>query len=126
MYDHRLIAVLTAALLLSLAACNKTQAVETTTTPSPNAPALSEAATRGQAFAQAHCSACHAVEINRLSPVPEAPSFEAVVNTPGLTQQTLGTWLRDSHNYPEIMNFEVEPEHIEDLSAYMLKLKATR
>src|SRR3546814_1245613 len=43
---------------------------------------------QGLAFAQKHCSACHAIDTG-ISPKPEAPSFEAIINTPGLTAQTL-------------------------------------
>ncbi len=82
-----------------------------------NAPAK-----RGMEFARAHCAACHAVGSD-ISPRPEAPSFEAIVNTAGLTENTLRPWLRDSHNYPEIMNFVIAPAQIDDLAAYMLTLK---
>lgn len=77
---------------------------------------------RGLAFAQQHCSACHAVDTG-ISPKPEAPSFEAIINTPGLTARTLNPWLRDSHNFPEIMNFKIAPGQIDALAAYMLTLK---
>ena len=77
---------------------------------------------RGLAFAQKHCSACHAVD-QGISPKPEAPSFETIINTPGLTTHTLNPWLRESHNFPEIMNFEIEPGQIDALAAYMLTLK---
>src|SRR3546814_20054105 len=77
---------------------------------------------QGLAFAQKHCSICHAIDTG-ISPKPEAPSFEAIINTPGLTAQTLNPWLQDSHNFPEIMNFEIAPEQIDTLAAYMLTLK---
>jgi len=77
---------------------------------------------QGLAFAQKHCSVCHAIDAG-ISPKPEAPSFEAIINTPGLTARTLTPWLRDAHNFPEIMNFEIAPEQIDGLAAYMLTLK---
>lgn len=77
----------------------------------------------GLAFAMIHCSACHAVGAG-ISPKPEAPSFEHIGNTNGLTAQTLKSWLRDSHNYPEMMNFAIAPEHIDDLADYILTLKS--
>src|SRR3546814_19960419 len=80
------------------------------------------AAKRGMAFARSHCAACHAVGTG-MSPKPEAPSFEAIVNTPGLTAETLKPWLRDSHNYPEIMNFAIAPPQLDALAPYMLHLK---
>lgn len=80
------------------------------------------AAERGLAFATAHCSTCHAVGSGS-SPNKDAPSFEDVINTPGLTAETLTPWLANSHNFPEIMSFAIAPEHIEDLAAHMLTLK---
>ena len=35
---------------------------------------------QGLAFAQEHCSICHAIDTG-ISPKPEAPSFEAIINT---------------------------------------------
>lgn len=78
---------------------------------------------QGHAFAQAHCSGCHAVAALTLSPNPEAPPFEAIVNKPGLTEATLKTFLRDSHNFPDIMAFDIDPGQIDALSAYMLTLR---
>ncbi|MFW2854006.1 c-type cytochrome [Sphingomonas sp. TX0543] len=77
----------------------------------------------GKAFAQAHCSGCHAVLPDRFSPNPDAPPFENVVAKEGLTGETLTYWLRHSHNFPEIMNFEVADDQVDDLSAYMLTLR---
>jgi mono/diheme cytochrome c family protein len=77
---------------------------------------------RGLAFAEARCAACHAVRPG-LSPNPQAPTFEGVINTPGLDIGTLATWLRNSHDFPAMMNFAIEPERIDDLAAYMLTLK---
>jgi mono/diheme cytochrome c family protein len=75
------------------------------------------------AFAQAHCSGCHAVAKGQISPNPEAPSFEAVVNAPDVTSATLAPWLRDSHNFPQMMRFSIAPDQIDDLAAYMLTLQ---
>lgn len=80
-------------------------------------------ASRGLAFAKANCSGCHAVTTGRGSPNPEAPPFEVVVNAPGLTAATLKPWLRDSHNFPAMMNFAIDPEQIDDLAAYMTTLQ---
>lgn len=77
----------------------------------------------GLAFAQAHCAGCHAVARLKISPHPEAPTFEEVVNTPGLGSETLEAWLRNSHNFPQVMGFEIEPDQIGDLAAYMMTLR---
>src|SRR3546814_14761573 len=66
------------------------------------------AAKRGMAFARSHCAACHAVGTG-MSPKPEAPSFEAIVNTPGLTAATLQPRLRDSPHSPDLLNLTNPP-----------------
>ncbi len=83
-------------------------------------------AVQGLRFAQAHCAGCHAVERNQISPNPEAPPWENVVNKEGLTPETLTWWLRHSHNFPEIMNFEIEDAQVDALVAYMLTLRDPR
>ncbi|WP_324740666.1 cytochrome c [Tsuneonella sp. CC-YZS046] len=119
-------------LILLVSACSHAEThSETRPAPSaPSAPSVSPAAqaedhgpARGLAFAQAHCASCHAVARLKISPHPEAPTFEEVVNTPGLNSETLNSWLRNSHNFPEIMGFEIEPDQIDDLAAYMLTLQ---
>lgn len=91
--------------------------------PSPHA--LSSEASpeqRGLAFAQNRCAQCHAVK-GGISPIPQVPTFTAVINTPGLDMTTLKPWLQNSHDFPAMMNFTIEPQHIDDLAAYMLTLK---
>lgn len=78
---------------------------------------------RGEKFARNRCSDCHAVGPGADSPRREAPTFERIANTPGLTRATLDQWLRDAHNYPEAMYFAIPEEGIADLVAYMLTLQ---
>ncbi len=101
--------------LLTLAAC--------TTVPKLAPIELTEQEARGYAFAKANCTGCHAITVAATSPNPEAPHFQAIANTPGLTRETLRTFLRDSHNYPAAMNFTVEPGQVDDLTAYVLTLR---
>ena len=77
---------------------------------------------RGLAFAQAACGGCHAVERYGALPNPDSPPFAAVVNQPGLTRETLGSWLRAAHNYPEEMEFSLEDAEVDSLVDYMLTL----
>ena len=77
----------------------------------------------GLAFAQGSCGGCYAVERHDLSPNPDAPPFAAIVNQRGLTQATLGDWLRDAHNYPEEMEFYLEGPEVDALVDYMLTLR---
>ena len=78
---------------------------------------------RGLAFAEQRCAACHGVTRNSSSPNPESPTFEDIANRSGLTSTTLRQFLRDSHNYPEAMDFKVERERIRDLADYIVTLR---
>lgn len=84
---------------------------------------LSPGAKRGLAFAEQRCSGCHGVTANHTSPNPESPPFEDIANRPGVTSATLQQFLRDSHNYPAVMNFRVEAGRIRDLADYIGTMK---
>ena len=89
----------------------------------PAGPSASTAQSRGHAFAQTSCGGCHAVErVSTSSPNPNAPPFSAIVNRQGLTAETLSSWLRDAHNYPSEMEFQLDSSKVDDLVAYMLTL----
>ena len=75
------------------------------------------------AFAKSSCGGCHAVDQRSVSPNPNAPPFAAIVNRQGLTRNTLAAWLRDSHNYPDQMNFTLGPHEVDRLAAFMLTLR---
>lgn len=75
------------------------------------------------AFAQAACGGCHAVEDPGLSPNPESPTFAEIARRRGVTQATLATYLRDAHNYPEAMDFELTQQQADALAAYMMTLR---
>ena len=91
--------------------------------PAKHSAVLSAGARRGLAFAQQRCSACHAVRENSSSPNPESPPFEDIANRPGVTRTTLRQFLRDSHNYPEAMNFRVETARIRELADYIVTMR---
>lgn len=78
---------------------------------------------RGYKLAVNRCSDCHSVDYGETSPLPQAPSFSAIANTPGLTSTMLAQWMRDHRNYPDEMYFEIPAEHIDELSAYILTLR---
>ena len=107
--------ILTAAIALTITACAAIPAQTTIKLTEPEA--------RGFAFAKAHCAGCHAITANAATPNPEAPRFDAVVNSKGVTARTLETFLRDSHSFPGQMAFAIDPAKVDDLSAYMLTLK---
>jgi mono/diheme cytochrome c family protein len=76
---------------------------------------------RGLAYAQENCASCHGVSAGQASPVFDAPTFEEAANTPGMTSIAITAWLNTPHeNMP---NFIVDPERIDDLSAYIMSLR---
>ena len=101
-----------AALMLAATACQTTGGTGRSAAP-PEPPAFVEAA----------CGGCHAVEPLYLSPNPDAPSFEAIANRPGVTKATIRAWLTNAHNYPEVMDFELEREHVDQITDYMVTLR---
>ncbi|GAA4035222.1 c-type cytochrome [Parerythrobacter jejuensis] len=88
-----------------------------------SAPPLSAAAVEGKRLSESLCSGCHAVTAGQISPNPSAPGFERIANMDSLTEESLRDWLRDSHNFPEKMNFEVVDEDVAALAAYIITLR---
>jgi len=76
----------------------------------------------GFAYASAHCVECHAVGRNEFgSPVYEAPPFEEIANTRGVSEVALLSFFQTSH---ELMpNFIVPASDVRDLIAYIRSLK---
>lgn len=85
--------------------------------------AMAQAEPDPPAFVEAACGGCHAVEPPFLSPNPASPGFEAIANRKGLTEETLGAWLADAHNYPEVMDFDLTPAHVDQIADYMMTLR---
>lgn len=122
MTQHPLRAIaLLAAPLLVLSACqtpgseNPPPMVGKSTSPSPD--------TRAPAFVEAACGGCHAVEPPFLSPNPASPSFAAIANRRGLSEQSLADWLAEAHNYPEDMDFTLTRPQIDQIARYMVTLR---
>ena len=76
------------------------------------------------AFVQAACGGCHAVEASGLSPNPASPPFADIANREGLSRDTLASWLRDAHNYPEVMDFDLDQPQVDDIADYILTLRS--
>lgn len=79
-------------------------------------------AAAGLAYAQQACAQCHAVGAGRTwSPNNQAPAFQALANTPGMTGAALSAWLHTPHqNMPD---FVVPPDRVDDLAAYLASLR---
>jgi mono/diheme cytochrome c family protein len=104
---------------LSLAACAPSPQGPTQASPAaPPAPAP-----RVPNLVQGVCGDCHGVEPPFLSPNPDAPSFEAIANSAGLTGKSLTAWLIDAHNYPEFMEFELSEAEARQVADYMVTLQ---
>jgi mono/diheme cytochrome c family protein len=76
----------------------------------------------GAAYAQEVCAACHAVLPNEeISPLPEAPTFQSVADTPGMTELALTVWLQSSH--PTMPNIVLAQDDLRNVVAYIHSLK---
>ena len=77
----------------------------------------------GAAYAGQVCAACHAVLANeRHSPLPQAPAFQSVADTPGMTELALSVWLQSSH--PTMPNIILEQDDLRNVVAYIRSLKS--
>jgi mono/diheme cytochrome c family protein len=77
----------------------------------------------GKRFAKETCASCHAIEKGAAaSPDPDAPTFEAVANTPGLNRRALIVFFRTPHeNMPNLI---VQEDDTDNVIAYILSLKS--
>ncbi len=76
----------------------------------------------GGAYAKQVCAACHAVLPNEeFSPLPEAPTFQSVANTPGMTEMALTVWLQSSH--PTMPNIILKQDDLRNVVAYIRSLE---
>lgn len=78
---------------------------------------------QGRRLAFEVCASCHAVLAGQvLSPAPEAPSFEEIAATPGMTAAALNFWLT-AHDHPSMPRIKLSRDEVRDVSAYILDLK---
>jgi len=76
-------------------------------------------------YARQTCATCHAIRKgDRMSPRPDAPSFEDIAGAPGVTGISLAAVLHSVHeNMP---NFSLPVREGDDIIAYILTLKQER
>lgn len=110
---------------LALAACQSPAPVEPAAAPAQLSRAeLAQTDADGvPLLVSAVCGSCHAVTPGTLSPLPQAPTFAAIANREGLTRETLTAYLRDAHNYPDIMDVGLTDEDVRLVVDYMLSLE---
>lgn len=76
----------------------------------------------GRMFASDVCAQCHAVRADeKNSPLPSAPRFEDVANTPGMTAIALRVWFESPH--PTMPNIIISDAQMRDVIEYILSLK---
>jgi len=110
-----------AAAILAITACSPTR-IETDVERVEDV-AHADRAVAGLSVAEARCAGCHAVTPGQISPNSDAPPFASIARRPGLTHATASRWLRSSHDFPDQMNFTLEPDQAEALAAYLLTLR---
>jgi mono/diheme cytochrome c family protein len=77
----------------------------------------------GAAYAGEVCAACHAVLANeQISPLPQAPTFQSVADTPGMTELALSVWLQSSH--PTMPNIILKQDDLRNVVAYIRSLES--
>jgi cytochrome c553 len=107
---------------VSLTSCQAAQPVLIGTT-SASSSGLTGKVKAGFDMAEALCSGCHAINLGEISPNPESPTFMLIARTPNLDEQSLRDWLRDIHNSPEKMSFEIAEDDVDNLAAYIITLR---
>jgi mono/diheme cytochrome c family protein len=76
----------------------------------------------GAAYAEQVCAACHAVLANEnMSPLPDAPTFQSVADTPGMTELALTVWLQSSH--PTMPNIVLKQDDLRNVVAYIRSIE---
>ena len=76
----------------------------------------------GFRFAGQVCAECHGVSADETkSPHSQAPSFQTVANTSGMTAMALRVWFRSAHRAMPSLVFS--KENSDNLIAYILSMK---
>jgi mono/diheme cytochrome c family protein len=77
---------------------------------------------KGESFAREVCAECHAVQRGqRRSPNAQAPAFEEIATTPGMTSIALTAALRTSHRL--MPNIVLSDDELKNVVAYLLSMK---
>jgi len=76
----------------------------------------------GQTLARDVCAACHGVNAGAAgSPVPEAPTFETIARSPGMSEIALNVALHTLHR--SMPNIVLSAPEVRNVIAYILSLK---
>ena len=78
---------------------------------------------QGLELAQTVCAECHGVAPGAVrSPNAHAPTFETIVQMPGMTPMAVRVWLRSAHK--EMPNIMLSQDETDNVIAYLASLKA--
>ena len=81
-------------------------------------------AAAGLKYAQKACSDCHAVERDTEMLFSQAPSFQEVADTEGMTPRALVVWMSTSHpNMPDLI---IPPDDMDNVIAYIMSLQTKK
>ena len=78
-------------------------------------------AEKGRAFASEACAACHRIEPGVKFPQGDAPTFQQIADTRGMTGTALTVWFQTSH--PTMPNLILSATEKADVIAYILSLQ---
>lgn len=79
----------------------------------------------GKEYAERACVECHDVEAGgEISSNPDAPGFQSVADTPGMSPRALVVWLQTSH--PTMPNLIIKPDDMDNVIAYIMSLRTPR
>ena len=78
----------------------------------------------GQRLAEQLCARCHAIEGAGPGPAPEAPAFARIARQwpPDHLREAFAEGIMVGHGPVEMPSFELEPDLIDDLVAYLNEL----
>ena len=75
----------------------------------------------GRRLAEEVCSECHKIDESGHSRNPDAPAFEDIANTPGMTSTALTVALQTPHS--SMPNLIIKGRNAQNIIAYILSLK---
>jgi hypothetical protein len=79
----------------------------------------------GHDYARDVCAECHAVEKGEtISPILEAPPFQEVADTQGMSARALVVWLQSPH--PTMPDLILPAQDADNVIAYILSLRSPR
>jgi mono/diheme cytochrome c family protein len=78
----------------------------------------------GHAYAEKHCSGCHAIDKDATLLFSDVPSFQEIADTQGMSPQALVVWFQTSHpNMPDLI---IPPDDMDNVIAYIMSLRTPK